>query len=375
MKRGKSFDLLPLSARKSGPNRQWFAVLSGDFLEITTKPSYCFLEHANPHADSVRGATEESEESIRNRVRVRAQQAVRRLVNSNRLTKMWTLTFAVDPIKGFDFDIVPFELQKNRDYVLALWKRFVRKCRSYLDLPGGKLRYVAVLEKHLKKTKDERKRGTYHFHFATDVWVEKAELQRLWSHGTTWVEDFTKPRKAKVDEHGVRREARGAISNPGAYMSKYISKDFAAEENTWKKKNYFSSRGLKKPVSLSTQAEIEFCLFVAKNRVFYQVSEVDLDGKTMIIEKQTWKGAALDKKYEERFFSSELSPNEIHETYQKASHSRFVDYCARNGSKGENDGGCLFDWNRYREIEKARRSFLRNRRVHNFHGHVVKEPA
>jgi hypothetical protein len=59
-------------------------------------------------------------------------------------------------------------------------------------------------------------------------------LEKIWGNGFVWINDLLKSNKGKP------------VDNVGAYMVKYMSKDFI-DERLMGKKSYFTSKNLKRP--------------------------------------------------------------------------------------------------------------------------------
>lgn len=233
-------------------SREQSILLCGDYIEINyTRNNVLHGMRAKPSE----GQREpETPEQINERASARARRTVRRLVNSNYLFWMTTLTLAPDVSKldsrnGEKWKQIPLEEQKDRAIVINLWDRFRRRAKKHFnkDFP-----YVAIIEKHTgKRAKDETiKRGTYHIHFCTvkrqDMTSRDFEIviQNLWRHGLCKVSDWTKGRRSR----DLGEIDSPPPSNPGAYLSKYFGEK--GDDSTGRSRNdkrYWSSRGLIKP--------------------------------------------------------------------------------------------------------------------------------
>lgn len=163
-------------------------------------------------------AKEEDKKTNREKVLNRARRDLRRLVNTNikDYSKFITLTFA-DNIQ--DFEVANYEFKKFRQRLERYLKR--------------KIEYVCVPE--------FQKRGAIHFHVVmfNVPYIKHKDLSDLWSNGF------------------VRINRIDSVDNVGAYICKYMSKDFDTDERLKGKKCYFTSRKLDKPVEIKEKELIE----------------------------------------------------------------------------------------------------------------------
>ena len=146
----------------------------------------------------------------------RAVKHIKHLVNANHKKllhedKFITLTYTDE--------------MEDRKQALIDFDRFVKRLRR----KHGYFKHITVLEIQHKREEKTGKR-VIHLHMATFglPYVPNAELGRIWSHGF------------------VRINRQRAYENPGQYMAKCISKDFAGEENNGKKM-CLVSKGLHHP--------------------------------------------------------------------------------------------------------------------------------
>ena len=105
------------------------------------------------------------------------------------------------------------------------FKNFVKRLNYHVyDQKKRTTKYIATWEK--------QKRGAIHYHvvFFGFPYVKKQELERIWGHG------FVSINRIDVDSK----------ENRGRYLSKYFAKDLELKEH--KKKAFFTSRNLKKPL-------------------------------------------------------------------------------------------------------------------------------
>lgn len=217
------------------------ARICGDFIEVyITTSDYVMGGYRKPITD-VSSKTEEKakhdEISSIARSAKRAEKNIRRLVNCNRLRYMWTLTFAPPSEENAGkWKCVDIEQQRNISTVKRLFRNF------YLTLqrkfPG--IKWLVVYELHDSRQTSSMKRGTWHIHFATDCFLDFHLMVKIWKHGISRGDDFAKPKK------GVRN---GPVQNPGAYMSKYIGKNF--DKTNRHIKRYSRSRNMQTPETIS----------------------------------------------------------------------------------------------------------------------------
>lgn len=148
----------------------------------------------------------------------RARTSIRRYLNTNpQLNKFLTLTFAENVT-----DL------KRANY---LFNQFIK--RLEYNFPG--VDYLAVPE--------FQKRGAVHYHLVINLdYKDSDTLGKIWGHGFIKIN--------KLDN----------VSNVGAYVCKYLSKE---DDRFYNKKKFFRSRGLLEPVELiGRYFEIFFRRFV-----------------------------------------------------------------------------------------------------------------
>jgi hypothetical protein len=182
----------------------------------------------------------EGKEDACRRSAVRAQKQVRRICNANRMRFMWTLTFA-PPSKENNgkWDCVPVCEQRSYARVRQIWKSFLKRLRRKYP----KTRWLVVFELHDSQKTSEKKRSTWHLHMATPDFLPWEEISALWKHGVVRFDDFAKGNK--------RSQRSDAVSNPGAYISKYIGKNF--DPDNFNKKRYSRSRNTISPKKVSLE--------------------------------------------------------------------------------------------------------------------------
>lgn len=212
------------------------AWICGDFIEILSSSS-SFLYGIAPPKGETKAKKKEDPEDARKRAAQRAKKQIRRIVNFNRLTTMWTLTLAPAESKHASkyIEPIPIELQSNYHFCRCVWKNFIRRIKS--EYP--QMRWLCVFEIHNSKKSSDLKRGTYHFHMAVDTFVEWNKMGELWRYGNVRFDDFSAPLK----------ERGGKVRNPGAYMGKYVGKGFDVSEKN--RKRYTKNRLCRTPKSVS----------------------------------------------------------------------------------------------------------------------------
>lgn len=217
--------------------------LCGDYVE-TISTSSTFLEGVSP-PDAHHQKTRLTEEEVSKRCAVRAQKQVRRIINTNYMTLMWTLTMC--PANGDEAHLFPEPVctltQRHYRSVRCLWTRFIR--RMYAEV--GRFPWVVVFELHDSEKTNEVKKGTYHIHFATNVFISWEKVGQLWQHGIVRFDDFDAPKP----------ERGGIVRNPGAYMSKYLGKSFGKSNRHLKR--YSRSRDTFPPKKISAETYYEKC--------------------------------------------------------------------------------------------------------------------
>jgi hypothetical protein len=137
----------------------------------------------------------------------RTRTEIRRLINSNpQITKFMTLTFAKNIT-----DL------KEANYIFNQFiKRMTYKYPSF--------EYLAIPE--------FQKRGAVHYHLICKMpFVHFSKIYEIWGHGN-------------IDIKKIQ-----SVTNIGAYVCKYLSKDMF-DERTFGKKKFFRSQTLKQPIEI-----------------------------------------------------------------------------------------------------------------------------
>lgn len=223
-------DLATIGKQRQGT----VAWICGDFVEQISTSSLWLTGIAPEPSDITRPPM--TEEEISTRCATRARKNVRRIINTNRMRFMWTFTLAPD-------GKIPLNLQADYNEVRKCWKAFIRK--AYREF--GRFPWLVVLELHDSSATSETKKGTFHIHFATSKRLPWKKVGEVWGLGFVRFDDFNKNRE----------ERGGTVRNPGAYMSKYVGKCFAA--NSRHLKRYSCSRSVKRPQKVSGVGLERFC--------------------------------------------------------------------------------------------------------------------
>ncbi len=137
----------------------------------------------------------------------RTRTEIRRLINSNpQLTKFMTLTFAdnITDLKQANYEFNKFVLRLSYKY--------------------PKFEYLAVPE--------FQKRGAVHYHVICNLpFVHYSEIREIWGQGNIDIKQINN------------------VTNLGAYVCKYLSKDMF-DERTFGKKKFFRSQTLSEAIEI-----------------------------------------------------------------------------------------------------------------------------
>jgi hypothetical protein len=183
----------------------------------------------------------------------RARKHIRRLIACNSgqypeyTDKFITFTFA-DNVTG---------LKEANE----MWRKFMMRLNYHI---GHALKYVSVVE--------FQKRGAVHYHavFFNLPYIVNDELAEIWSHGFI---------KINAIQH---------IQSIGAYVSKYLQKG-VVYARLFNEKCYFTSRGLKKPITIRTPPlDIEF---IDSEKIEYQLEA------SCTLPYNQWTGHTTYKRY------------------------------------------------------------------------------
>lgn len=195
------------------------AVVSGDIIEVYEyKKAILQGYDIKEYHSCGRGfqASEEDKQMNRKKTLHRARRDLRRLVNCNiaEYSKFVTLTFRED-VKNIKM--------ANYDF-----KKFKQRLETRI---GHKLQYVCVIE--------FTKAGRVHYHCVMFnlPYIKNKELATIWRNGYVKIN--------KID----------SVDNVGAYVCKYMTK--VDDDRLKGQKMYFSSRGLKKPLEIKKEEEVD----------------------------------------------------------------------------------------------------------------------
>jgi hypothetical protein len=165
-------------------------------------------------------ASEEDKQKNRTLVLSRAQKRVRRLINANKCrgVKFVTLTFA--------------ENIQDLDLANAHFNRFIKRAQYRL----GKFGWLVVPE--------FQKRGAIHYHLVTFGlgYVPNSTLREIWGHGF------------------VRINRCDDVTNLGAYVCKYMTKQPGEVDKLIGRRSWWCSRGLLEPEEITDPKQIEASL-------------------------------------------------------------------------------------------------------------------
>lgn len=255
------------------------AYLCGDFVEIITAESD--WQEGIPESDKKEAREMGKEEKERRendavwRAAYRAQKQIRRIVNANRCQYMWTLTLAPPgELNDKLYKTIPLASQRDYDSIRRVFKGFVRRFRK----GAHPFKWIAVFELHDSARTSDKKRGTWHIHFATPDRLEYEDIMHFWSHGVVHFDDFGKPKK------GVRNDE---VRNPGAYMSKYIGKNF--NKTNLHRKRYTRSRDTLSPHKISLDSFLAQYLHRCEKIVFSRCDKHEYEGTTYTRISLTYK--------------------------------------------------------------------------------------
>lgn len=229
-------------------------VISGNVYELFEYDRPVIVDHLNlKPAGRTKKTTEEQKLINRFKTMRRAKGVLRRLINANvgqykdergspYKPVFLTLTFA----------------ENMQDLRLANYefKKFNKRLNYYLWGKKAKLKYIAVPEFQY--------RGAVHYHviYFNLPYIEAGKIAAIWEKGFIKIN--------VIDD----------IDNIGAYISKYMGKDIS-DERLLGEKCYFTSRGLKKPIEIIENDQIESYLnsLPGHKRIFNKQFENDYLGK------------------------------------------------------------------------------------------------
>ena len=192
-------------------------VISGKIIEFYNYENGYLKGYKDKTNTTGRRIDYESENKGDNRAKAmqRSKTDIRRLINANAddFSKFVTLTFQKN--------------EKDLDYCNCEFKKFIQRLKyKYSDI-----KYLTVVE--------FQERGAVHYHMLCNLpYIKSIELAEIWGNG------FIK----------INRIDR--VTNLGAYVTKYMQKDLA-DARLEKRKCYFTSRNLDKPIEITQKKEIE----------------------------------------------------------------------------------------------------------------------
>lgn len=213
-------------------------VVSGNIVEVYTY-SEGYLQGFTSSNTGRTVETSSDREKYRQITLKRAQTDLRRLINANVFLygerirpKFVTFTFA-DDIQDLD---------TAHNY----WEKFVKRFNyQVFQTKKSILKYSVVVE--------FTKKGRIHYHavFYNVNYIKADKLAEIWGNGF------------------VKITAIDDVSNIGAYICKYMSKDHA-DERLIGRKCYFNSRGLYKPTEYINKNADTFAECLPEEKITYQ---------------------------------------------------------------------------------------------------------
>lgn len=159
----------------------------------------------------------------------RTRSNLRRLINTN--AWQWLKTTGEPYLPVF----VTFTFGPNIQNVKEanrIFSHFIKRLNHYVKHDGTRLKYSVVVE--------FQERGAVHYHtiFYNLDYIKKNILAGIWGQGYIKIKGITN------------------VSNAGAYVCKYMSKDLC-DDRLDGLKRYFSSRNLHKPLHIIDQYKAE----------------------------------------------------------------------------------------------------------------------
>lgn len=218
-------------------------IVSGSIFEY-----YRYGKLINSEGKAGSGRKKKNENKHRTITLNRARKEIRRMINTNInqwnngdeaiISKFLTLTFR-DNIEDISW--------ANREF-----SKFIMRLNYEV---GWKIKYITVIE--------FQSRGAIHYHSVlfNMPFIPVEKIQNVWGHGFVKINSIEK------------------VDNVGAYVTKYMSADFA-DERLLGKKMYFKSRGLLEPYETIDCVEIEsyLSMFDDTQKVYEKDFEVDFVG-------------------------------------------------------------------------------------------------
>ena len=191
----------------------------------------------------------------------RARSTLRRLISAN----AWK--WKKEDGKLYLPVFVTFTFRENiKDIKTAnqLFSMFIKRLNYYVGHEKKSfLKYVVVTEFQV--------RGAIHFHtiFFNLEFIWKSKIEELWGLGYAKIKSIE------------------SVSNVGAYICKYMSKEFE-DERLDGKKRYFSSRGLSKPIVIKNQKDARSIISKIPKELIVSEKEFDSQhlGKVKYVQYQ-----------------------------------------------------------------------------------------
>ena len=192
----------------------------------------------------------ETDEPKRNGMSAKKQAESLRRKQKHYEQMRWVIARLIDCNFDEDTKFVTLTFKRNIsdiEHTNAEFKNFIKRLNYHLyNQKKHTIKYIATWEK--------QKRGAIHYHvvFFDFPYISKAQLERLWGHG------FAHINQIDVDSR----------ENRGRYLSKYFAKNLELKEH--KKKAFFTSQNLKKPLITRLVLDDEKIGVLAKERVIFQ---------------------------------------------------------------------------------------------------------
>lgn len=226
---------------------------------------------------------EKKDELNRSRSLIRTKSKVRRLVISQNMRYMWTLTFAKKYVVNGNNETKD---AGDINDIWDIWKAFIKRCKR----AGVEFKYIVTLEVQEDRLATYGEK-VYHFHFVTDLSMpvnsKKAkqmkkdyDILNLWGHGFVFVSSSIQ---------GKSLAAR--------YITKYITKMF--DEIGKDSNRYRCSKGMIIPCQRKQfESELELDLYVVElakehnldmKKEYYALNDGDIEILVYILSPKKYK--------------------------------------------------------------------------------------
>lgn len=220
----------------------------------------------------------------------RTKSKVRRLVISQNMRYMWTLTFNKKYVLNGNNEEKD---TGNLDDVWDIWRAFIKKCKR----SGVEFKYIVTVEVQEKRLATYNEK-VYHFHFVTDMALpvnsKKAKQMKLdynildlWGYGYVFVSSSNR---------GKSFAAR--------YITKYISKMF--DECGKSTHRYRCSKGMVVPCQKARfKSEVELDIYVVElakkqnlemKKEYYEMMGGEIEILVYILTPKPYKNKKLKEK-------------------------------------------------------------------------------